>query len=529
MFKYFLICTLTFFEISFAQNPPTQTGFPVDIPNSNFVRAGSTTVIDITGDNLLEIIVGDSQGQVYAYRSNGTELWRYDTGNAAIESKVAVADLNLDGNKEIIISSGSTFTPTELGKVTVLNKDGNLLCSHTPPVFGVATGTGVYASPAIANLDSDPELEIVFGDWGAKVSVLNHDCSILWQSQSPPAVIGQQLPSGYNEQNPPYTVYVNDTIWSSVSIADMNNDGQLDIIIGIDTHIDDNNLTIDGGRIVVINGNDGTVQFAIDTDEVIWSSPAIADLDNNGSLDIIVGTGYCWQSAPCAPPPNGVRPVINKVYAWNSSGQNLPGWPITLENNYAVYANSPAIADIDGDGFLEVVINTFKENTAPYEGKVFAFEHTGTLKWGTIPKVLATLDPTSYVYYAANSASPIIADINGDDELDIVVPSNWELIAYDKNGNQFTRSSETTGPQELLLAGVYPATGTPSIADIDADGDYEIIIASGNAAVSPVPATIYVWDLISSSTNTVPWGSFRNGAKNTGVFTKNLIFQSGFE
>lgn len=521
------LASIFFISGSYAQNPPTQTGFPVDIPNSNFVRAGSTTVIDITGDDQLEILVGDSQGKVYAYRSNGTELWRYNTGSAAIESKIAVADINSDGNKEIIISSGSTFTPSNIGKLTVLNNTGGLICTHTPPVFGATTG--IYASPTIGNLDNDPELEIVFGDWGAKISVLNHDCSILWQSQSPPAVTGNQLPNDYDEGNVPYTVYVNDTIWSSASIADMNNDGQMDVIIGIDTHIDDNNLTIDGGRIAVINGNNGTVQFSVDTDEVIWSSPAIADLDNDGSLDIIVGTGYCWQSAPCAPPPNGVHPVINKLYAWDNTGQNLPGWPITLENGYAIYANSPAIADIDGDGFLEVVINAFKENTSPFEGKVFAFEHTGALKWGTIPQVLATLNPTSYVHYAANSASPIIADVNGDDELDIIVPSNWELIAYDKNGNQFTRVGETQQAQELLFSGAYPATATPTIADIDSDGDYEIIMASGNAAFTPVPATIYVWDLVTSSSSPVPWGSFRNGANNTGSFIENLIFQSGFE
>lgn len=513
-----LLLILVFFNSSLAS---TQTGFPANIPNSELIRSSSTTVTDITGDSMPEIIVGDSEGMVYVYNNDGSELWRYNTGAAAIESKVAVADLNLNGNKEIIISSGSTFTPGTEGKITVLTNTGGLVCTHTPPSFG---GTiGVYATVAVANLDnSDPELEFTFGDWGAKISVLNHDCSVVWQSQSPPGVTGVQLPVDFDETIPPYHVYVNDTIWSSAAIADMNNDGQLDIIIGVDTHIDGNNITIDGGRIIVINGHNGTVQLAIDTDEVIWSSPSIADINNDGSLDIVAGTGYCWQNPACAPPPNGTHAIVNRIYAWDANGQLISGWPHNL-GNYTVMNSSPAIADLDKNGTLEVIINAFKLGTN--DGKLFIINSNGSLKWSAIPNVpTGAAPPNDFVHFAASASSPIVADIDNDEELDVILPSNWDILAWDKNGNQVTT---TSGLPRFHAS--YTVGSTPSIVDLDGDGDIELVVGGSHAAENPLPASIHVWDLDTPTSTFVPWSSFRNGERNTGQYLSDIIYADGFE
>ena len=514
----------------FAATPEFQTGFPLNVPNSQRTFAGSPALADLNNDNLPEIIFGNRSGIVYAYRSNGVLLWSHDTGTVSIESKPAVADMDGDGNVEVIVTAGSTQVPG-IGSLSVLNgQTGVEICRYTPAIFGGGT-SGVYGSAAIANLDGDPQLEMAFGDWGAKVSVLNHDCSVVWQSQSPPAVTGTQLPPNFDETVPPFTAYVNDTVWSSPAIADINGDGQLDVIIGVDSHIDDNNLTVDGGRLLVINGNNGTVQMAIDTDEVVWSSPAIADINNDGEMDIVFATGFCWQSTinNCAPPPNGQHNVVNKIFAVDKNGNDLPGWPHILEANHAVRVNSVAIGDIDNDGFLEVVINTFDYTTptSPFNGQVFAIEHTGQKKWGTIPNVPA--GQTNFTHFAAGSASPIIVDITGNGSLDVVVPSNWELVVYDKNGVQISRQDPNSGPNDLTLLGNFPFLSTPSVADIDNDGDLELVAIGGTVAITPRPSTIWVWDLTTPSSEFQPWTSFRNDIKNTGNFRADLIYANGFE
>ncbi|MFK8011369.1 MAG: FG-GAP-like repeat-containing protein [Marinicellaceae bacterium] len=524
---HIIVSSLFFASSGFTANPERQAGFDpaINVPSSERNFASSPNVIDLNNDGIPEIIFGDSKGKIHAVSSNGSVLWQHTTGTAAIESRPAVADINSDGNLEVIVSAGSTRTPGSVGSVTVLNgQNGTQICKYTPPAFSGAT-RGVYPSPAIANLDDDAQLEFVFGDWGAKVTALNHDCTTLWSSQSPPGVTGVQLPPNYDETMPPFTAYVNDTVWSSPAIADMNNDGQLDVIIGVDSNIDNNGITIDGGRLLVINGNNGSVQFAVSTDEVIWSSPVIADLDNDGSLDVVVGTGYCWQNPACAPGGNP-HSVTNRIYAWNNQGENLPGWPHTLENNYAVLNTSPAVGDIDGDGLLEVIVNTFLIGSGtPASGKVFAINHNGSLLWGAIPNVPAG---SGFTNFASGSATPLIADISGNGDYDVVVPSNWELIVYDKNGQQITRQSPDP-VDDLTMVGGFPFIATPTMADLDNDGDYEIIGVSGNPTITPRPATIHVWDLVTPTSVFQPWLSFRNGVRNNGLYIEDFIFSAGFE
>ncbi len=518
----------TFFSsVCFSFSTSPQTGFPVNLSNSKLIRAGSSTIENIMGDSKPEIIVGDSGGMVYAVNSTGSELWRYNTGTASIESKPAVADLDGNGTKEIIVSSGSTFTAAAVGSLTVLNNNGTFKCNYTPQPFSPQGALGVFSSPAVANLDSDPELEIVIGDWGANILVLNHDCSILWRSQQAPAVTGVQLPPGFNEQVAPHKVYVNDTIWSSPAIADMNKDGQLDIIIGVDSHIDDNNITIDGGRILVINGHNGTVQTAIDIDEVIWSSPAIADINNDGNLDIIVGTGYCWQNPPCVP-ANISHAVDNKIYAYNLNGTPIAGWPFDL-GDFATVTSSPAIADIDGDGSLEVIVHAFLIGSGPPEvGKVIVLNSNGTPKWQRRPNVPNFCDPNgcTFIEYAAKNASPIVVDMTGDGELDVILPSNFDIVIWDKNGTQLL----PLPPPGVRMLTSFTISSTPNIADLDQDGDYELIATGSNAFTNPaLPASIYVWDIDAATSTFLPWRSFRNGPKNNGLFLADEIFENGFE
>jgi hypothetical protein len=460
-------------EMASAANPP---GEPRVFELSGGWIRGSVALGDLNGDQVLDIVVGGIDGKVYAYRGDtGQAIWPepYDTGNAPIEGKPAIGDIDNDGDNEVIVGVGSTFTPNAPGGVWALDHQGNYLWDY-PSYEGFVDPDdipdGVYGSPALADVDGNDggKLEIIYGGWDAYVRVLNDDGSLLWEE------------------------FVRDTVWSSPAVGDIDRDGKPEIVIGSDAHLEPEFGTIDGGKIYVFNGEDGSIVpgFFKQTDEVIWSSPALGDINGDGWLEIVVGTGDCYEHAACA---SGGRthPVTDALYAWDHEGNPLPGWPISL-SEYAF--GSPALGDLDGDGDLEIVINT-------NDGYVHAFHADGSVVDGWPSLVTTPVWPEGVVHFST-WASPILADLTGDGNLEVILPSNWEIVVWDRNGNQLTRPFGG-----WVLDTGYSVGGTPAIGDVDGDGKLELVV--GGATWGGCYGAIYVWDFDVLADAPAPWSRFR--------------------
>jgi hypothetical protein len=458
-------------------NAAGPTGLRVLNLSGAWVR-GVVALGDLNQDGVDDIVVGGSDGKVYAYRGTGAKLWEYDTGNAAIEGKAAIGDIDGDGWNEVLIGVGSTFTPNAPGGVYAFTHDGGLHWFYASRDFdhdGIPDA--VRSSPALADVDGNDNgrLEIVYGGYDGYIRVLNDDGSMLWES------------------------FVRDSIWCSPAIGDVDHDGRLEIAIGVDSHWEPAYGTQDGGMLYVLNGENGSVLpgFPKQTDEVIWSSPALADLNSDGWLDIVVGTGNCWSDPVCAP-GGRTHPTTKALYGWDHNGNPLPGWPVQL-SDYAFA--SPALGDLDEDGDLEVVVNT-------NDGYVHAFHANGTPAAGW-PRLVTTpvWPPPSVVHYATN-ASPLLADLTGNGYLEVILPSNWEVVVWDRTGNQLTRPLGT-----WTLSTSYTVASTPAVGDVDNDGKKELVV--GGALQNGYPGAIYVWDFNDLPASApAPWPSFRRDPLN---------------
>jgi len=443
---------------------------------------------DLTGDGVPEIVVGGLDGVLHAYRGNGQRLWRYDTGSATIEGKPAIGDINGDGQNEIIVGVGGTLTPNAPGAVIALSSTGQRLWRYDSGDFnGDGIPNGVFSSPALVDVNGDGKLEIIYGSYDAHIRVLNHDGTLRWE------------------------YFTRDTVWSSPAIGDVNGDGQIDLVIGSDSHDEPAYDTIDGGKVYAINANDGTMLpgFPIHIDETVWSSPALADLTGDGYLDIVVGTGHCWENPACAIPYGNTHPTTKAIYAWDRYGQPLQGWPVILP---AATMSSPTIADLSGDGYLEVIINT-------YDGYLHVFKADGSYLLGW-PQLVTTPAAPGEVVHISTNASPIVADLTGDANLEIILPSNWELVVWDRWGNQLTRDEFPSTKWELITS--YTIAGTPGVGDVTGNGYLNLI--SGGALSDGTSGAIYIWDFpvlatrVESGADFSPWPTFRKNAHNTASY-----------
>jgi len=139
-----------------------------------------------------------------------------------------------------------------------------------------------------------------------------------------------------------------------------------------------------------------------------------------------------------------------------------PTWPHIepaaddLPNSYQVVM-SPMVADLDQDCVPEIVFNT-------YPGQ--SYQQNGTLRairGDDGSKVFTVTDPA---YDTDPGAHPAIADIDGDGDLEIIAPGEGSnLIAFDHTGNPLWTSDAYQGGGK---------SGSPAIADFDLDGTPEI-------------------------------------------------------
>jgi uncharacterized repeat protein (TIGR01451 family) len=122
---------------------------------------------DLDGDGNLEILFPSYDGRVHAYWLDRSQHgnWPfavYDGGPVRFATEPVVADLDGDGLAEVIFGSWVQKGTHQTGKLHVLDHHGNSLDEvDLPPAFGSPDWNGALAAPTLADIDGDPDLEVV--------------------------------------------------------------------------------------------------------------------------------------------------------------------------------------------------------------------------------------------------------------------------------------------------------------------------------------------------------------------------------
>ncbi|MEH3144175.1 MAG: FG-GAP-like repeat-containing protein [Methylobacterium frigidaeris] len=239
------------------------------------------------------------------------------------------------------------------------------------------------------------------------------------------------------------------------------------------------------------------------------SAPVLIDVNGDRRLDLVTGS---WAE-PDSPGGNASL----KVYLRNADGSFSTTPESGLLGNIKSFLQiSPTIADMNGDGLQDLVVNNsntietylqrsdgsfstspevhvFDSGTYYYSAKIAFHDLNGDEKldlvvaaWdGTLTAYLRNQDGSSgYTknteifknINAGYSSAPTFGDVNGDGLADLVVgASNGRLRAYLRNAdNSFSSTPDPSLFKDMTVG----STSTPTLADLNNDGKLDLVVGS---------------------------------------------------
>jgi Domain of unknown function (DUF4214)/FG-GAP-like repeat len=427
---------------------------------------------DLDGDGQQEVLVTGGNA-LYAYKLNNA------TGQMAIDHAYTQGSPQGPLNSTPIVvnfpSGPEVFLGDGHGTVFGWNaRTGNLLPGwpQTVAYYNAAlplpgeifAANQIYGGLAEGDLDGDGVPEIVATSLNHEVTAFHANGSVMWRFNN------------------------DDTIFDSVAIGDLNGDGLPEVVVGGDSSASAVYWT--GGRVNCLSW-DGRREWVKQTNQVIWSSPDLVDLFGDGKLEIIVGTGYDYPE----PIPGHAPFPGNEVIGLDANGNDLPGWPyVTADSSVDARTRSlPAIADLSGDGKLDVTI-------ADAQGQLLALAGSGQKLWSVQASGSADLYP-----------SPIVADVNNDGKPDVIleVPEG-QIKAFDgSTGALLWDYTDGLGHLTSPVVGHFRGGVSWQLAMVSQGFD----APSGTLLT---PSNLLIFDL-GASTLTPPWGQSRQDAQGIAV------------
>ncbi|HMV10770.1 MAG TPA: FG-GAP-like repeat-containing protein [Cyclobacteriaceae bacterium] len=417
--------------------------------------------VDIDHDGDLDVFVGDKYGNIHFFRNVGGK----DVVRRLVEEKEnnpldfvdlsnivspAFIDVDSDGDFDLLAGTVSGYTYFFRNTGTNSNPQFVEQTGSSNPFDGIYGSTTPYGSrgpalPTFADIDNDSDLDLVIGS------------NYLYDSKYSYAPAIQVFYNSAGTFTPGNSGVFGDLNYGSrrsLTFVDLDGDDDLDIIAGSEN----GNI-----QTFLYNGDFFVQQYgawdpATHTGNPLqgtylsgntWSN--LADLDNDGDLDLLVGTGYNYAHAENNAPIWYLENTGNFVFAFRNGLNVTPFGGVDVTEQA-----TPTFTDIDDDGDIDAVLG------GKYNFRLTVYKNTDGFLVQDQDDPLTDLEVT-------DTTLPTFVDIDDDGDKDLFVTTGYSVLFFEKDNGEFV---PTASP--LTLTGI--TEPTLAFIDVDQDGDLDALV-----------------------------------------------------
>lgn len=389
------------------------------------------SLVDIDHDGYPEVLHGTFFGNVQCLDGRtGTIKWTLPVdANAAIESEPTITYRGAD----------TVFT---VGTWDFTYDSNRIACYKTADhslQWKYYTHNLLYHGPATGDLDRSGQKQLIMGDYDGYLYCLNAaDGSLRWKDS-----VSKQS-GGY--------------VGAPVTLADLNNDGYLDIIY------------MDGSMVRVVNRNDTELwRYTPPADFTDFRGAVVADVNNDNIKDVTFAS--YWGKVISLDGATGavIRSFDTRAYAADSLG-----------NTSSIYEidNAPIIADFDHDGVLDVFVigGKGRSDTSTYNDYGYAF----CLSWGV------GHGPDWLMFRHDEQRTACLCDVNGlplSVGNEVIASSAEPRVFPNPASGAFTVTYYNSGNRQDISFSIVDMTGrevVPMREAVSEHGDNNITISSAD-------------------------------------------------
>ena len=432
------------------------------------------TDVDLDGD--LDLLAEEPYSYIRYYRNDGgsgpaayvlaADTLRDVTGEPIFSDRQNIpnaADIDCDGNLDLLIGRlTGTITRYEAEDA---DENGVPRFRHITDSFEdieiVAAFQGLRHGAntmALGDVDQDGDHDLFWGDF--------FEAGLLFIENT--GTCGRPVLRGAPRPFPPGDPIATSG-YNAPALGDIDLDGDLDLTMGVLGGAFGPPRTAVENLYQFVQDDDGV--FTAATSRLIRtvdvgseSLPALNDLDGDGDLDLLVsnkiepddtetGALYIFENTGSATDP-----------AFRARGE-VPGLP-------DAYHLAPAFGDLDGDGDDDLLLGQWRDRIAYYrnDGRGLLSRNNILPRWALVDTAAVTLTRGRYT-------TPTLGDLDGDGDLDLFVGESSGALNYYRN------DGGPGAPDFQLVSDEFQdidvgRRSVPTLVDLDRDGDLDLAVGS---------------------------------------------------